>query len=250
MIRTRTREEVELMRRSGYLVAGSLDLAAKLIASGTAAGTLDREIEAYIRDNGGVPAFKGFRGYPAAICVSVNEQVVHGIPGERVLQEGDIVGIDVGVTRSGYIADGARTFAVGEVSGEALRLMNTASLALDAGLAAVSAGAHLSDVSHAIQRVAEGAGYSVVRELAGHGVGTELHEPPEIPNYGSPGLGPILAEGMTLAIEPMVNAGTADIRMLEDGWTVVTADGSLSAHFEHTVAVTSSGADVLTVASR
>jgi len=238
------------MRESGRLVAGSLDLAAVLIEPGLTTERLDREIEEYIRSNGASPEFKGFHGYPAATCVSVNEQVVHGIPGERGLRDGDIVGIDVGVRRNGYIADGARTFAVGAASEEALKLLKTTSLSLDAGLAVVKAGVHLSDVSHAIQRVAEGAGYSVVRELAGHGVGTELHEPPEIPNYGPPGMGPILEEGMTLAIEPMVNAGSAEVRTLDDGWTVVTADRSLSAHFEHTIAVTGDGADVLTVSAR
>ncbi|MBD3347841.1 MAG: type I methionyl aminopeptidase [Candidatus Eisenbacteria bacterium] len=247
MIKVRSTEEVELMRESGRLVAGALDLAGRLIEPGVTTGRIDGEIEDYIRSNGATPEFKGFSGYPAATCVSVNEQVVHGIPGDRVLVSGDIVGIDVGVRKEGYVGDGARTFAVGDVSEGALKLMRATSLALDAGLAVVSVGVHLSDVSHAIQRVAEDAGFSIVRELAGHGVGTELHEPPEIPNYGPPGRGPVLEEGMTLAIEPMVNAGTAEVKTLEDGWTVVTADGSLSAHFEHSVAVTSNGADVLTV---
>jgi methionyl aminopeptidase len=247
MIRTRTREEIELMRESGRIVAGSLELARTLIAAGITTRALDEELESYIRDSGGVPVFKGFKGYPAATCVSINEEVVHGIPGDRALRDGDIVGIDVGVRKERFIGDGARTFAVGDVSEEASRLMRTTSLALEAGLAIVSAGVHLYDVSHAIQSTAEGAGFSVVRELAGHGVGTELHEPPEVPNYGRPGRGPVLAEGMTLAIEPMVNAGTAEVRMLADGWTVVTADGGLSAHYEHTVAVTGNGVDVLTV---
>ena len=248
MIKIRTPEEVELIRESGRLVAGSLDLAGELVKDGVTTELLDREIENFIASNGGSPEFKGFHGYPAASCVSVNEEVVHGIPGSRELCEGDIVGIDVGVRKNGYIADGARTFSVGAVGETAERLARTTSLALDAGLAAVAAGVHVSDVSHAIQRVAEEVGYSVVRELAGHGVGTDLHEPPEIPNYGPPGLGPVLATGMILAIEPMVNAGQAAVKTLEDGWTVVTADGSLSAHFEHTVAVTDDGADVLTVA--
>jgi len=248
MMKRRTPEEIELMRESGRLVAGSLELGRTLIAPGTTTAEIDREIEAFIRDNDGVPVFKGFMGYPAATCVSVNEEVVHGIPGDKALRDGDIVGIDVGVRKEGYVGDGARTFAVGNVSDEADRLLKTTSRALQEGLAALSAGVHLSDISHAIQTVAEGAGYSVVRELAGHGVGAELHEPPEVPNYGPPGRGPLLAEGMTLAIEPMVNAGKPDIRMLSDGWTVVTADGRLSAHFEHTVAVTGNGVDVLTVA--
>lgn len=247
MISVRTPEEVALIRESGRLVVGSLDLAERLIEEGVTTELLDRELENFITGSGGTPEFKGYRGYPAAICVSVNEEVVHGIPGARELREGDIVGVDVGVRKNGYIADGARTFSVGAVTDEALRLLRATGLALDTGLAAVTPGVRLSDVSHAIQHVAETAGYSVVRELAGHGVGTELHEPPEIPNYGPPGRGPVLKEGMILAIEPMVNAGSAAVRTLEDGWTVVTADKSLSAHFEHTVAVTANGVDVLTV---
>ena len=246
MIMIRRSDEIELIRESGRLVAGALDLAEELIRPGMTTAELDRAIEDYALGRDAIPEFKGFRGYPAAICASVNEEVVHGIPGSRVLRGGDIVGIDVGIRKNGYIADGARTYAVSEVSGQARDLMRTTRLALDAGIAMVSAGVHLSDVSHAIQEVVESAGYSVVRELAGHGVGTELHEPPEIPNYGAPGQGPILEVGMVLAIEPMVNAGAAVIQTLADGWTVVTADSALSAHYEHTVAVTSNGADVLT----
>ena len=246
MIMIRRSDEIELIRESGRLVAGALDLAEELIRPGMTTAELDRAIEDYALGRDAIPEFKGFRGYPAAICASVNEEVVHGIPGSRVLCGGDIVGIDVGIRKNGYIADGARTYAVSEVSGQARDLMRTTRLALDAGIAMVSAGVHLSDVSHAIQEVVESAGYSVVRELAGHGVGTELHEPPEIPNYGAPGQGPILEVGMVLAIEPMVNAGAAVIQTLADGWTVVTADSALSAHYEHTVAVTSNGADVLT----
>ncbi len=249
MISIRTPEEVELIRESGRIVAGALDLAAKLVGDGVTTEFVDREIENYIADNGGTPEFKGYHGYPAATCVSVNEQVVHGIPGTRGLREGDIVGVDVGVRKNGYIADGARTFSVGDVSPDARRLMNTTSLALNAGLAVVAEGVHLSDVSHAVQRVAEDAGYSVVRDLAGHGVGTELHEPPEIPNYGPSGRGPVLMRGMILAIEPMINEGSFEVRTLEDGWTVVTADRRLSAHFEHTIAVAESGADVLTAST-
>ncbi len=247
MIRIRTGDEIDLIRESGRIVSGALDLAGELVGAGVATEFMDREIESYIASSGGTPEFKGYHGYPAATCISVNEEVVHGIPGERVLREGDIVGVDVGVRKNGYIADGARTYSVGDVSPEALRLMRTTSLALHAGLAVVAEGVHLSDVSHAIQRVAEEAGYSVVRELAGHGVGTELHESPEVPNYGPPGRGPVLMRGMILAIEPMVNEGSFEVRTLGDGWTVVTADRKLSAHFEHTIAVTEGGADVLTV---
>jgi methionyl aminopeptidase len=249
MIAIRGAEEIELIRESGRLVAGALDLAGELIGPGATTGKLDREIEEYIRSHDASPEFKGFRGYPAAICASVNEEIVHGIPGERCLREGDIVGIDVGVRKRGYVADAARTFTVGEVPAGTHRLLEVTRRSLDVGLGVVAVGVHVSDVSHAIQRIVEGEGYSVVRELAGHGVGEELHEPPEIPNFGEPGHGPILKAGMVLAIEPMVNAGAPGVETLQDGWTVVTADRKLSAHFEHTVAVAETGADILTAAS-
>ncbi len=248
MIAIRTNDEIELIRESGRIVAGALDLAADLVRPGATTGELNREVEEFIRRHGGSPEFKGFHGYPASICTSVNEEVVHGIPGSRCLGEGDIVGIDIGVRKSGYVADAARTFPVGAISEEPTRLMRVTREALEAGLAAVDDGVYLSDVSHAIQRVVEGAGYTVVRALAGHGVGTQLHEPPEIPNFGKPGFGPLLRTGMILAIEPMVNEGTFEVETLADGWTVVTADRRLSAHFEHTVAVKPSGAEVLTAA--
>ncbi len=248
MINIRSSEEIELIRGSARLVAQSLDLAAELVRPGVTTGELDREIEAFIRSHGGTPEFKGFHGYPATICASVDEEVVHGIPGKRVLEGGSIVGIDIGVRKNGYVGDGARTFIVGEASEEALSLVGTTLDALMAGLEVVREGVHLSDVSNAIQQVAESKGYSVVRALAGHGVGTDLHEPPEVPNYGPRGFGPILKVGMVLAIEPMINAGGLGVKTLEDGWTVVTTDNRLSAHFEHTVAVGSEGADILTVA--
>ena len=247
MINIRSREEIELIRESGRLVAGALDLASELVGPGVETGTLDREIEEYIIGHGATPEFKGFHGYPAAICASVNEEVVHGIPGSRALRNGDIIGIDVGVRKNGYVGDGARTFAIGGITEETERLLGVTRDALNKAVSIVREGVHLSDVSHAIQRVAEDAGFSVVRELTGHGVGTELHEPPEIPNYGAPGLGPVLKAGMVLAIEPMFNAGTAGVETLADNWTVVTADRHRSAHFEHTLAVTTRGADVLTL---
>jgi methionyl aminopeptidase len=246
MIRIRTSDEIGLIRESGRLVAGALDLAASIVKPGLTTAAIEAELEAYLRDNGGAPEFKGYRGYPAAICASVNEEVVPGIPGKRTLCEGDIVGIDVGVRKSGYVADAARTFPIGRISDEAALLLSATEEALAAGLAAVRAGARLTDVSHAVQVVAERAGFSVVRDLAGHGVGTELHEDPEIPNFGAPGCGPILKTGMVLAIEPMVNAGGPAVRTLADGWTVVTVDRTLSAHFEQTIAVGPDGADVLT----
>jgi methionyl aminopeptidase len=246
MINIRTSDEIELIRESGHLVAGALDLAAQLVRPGAETGMLDREIESFIRDHGATPEFKGFHGYPAAICTSVNEEVVHGIPGTRTLRNGDIIGVDVGVRKNGYVADGARTFAVDGVPESTERLLRVTREALETGISLLREGIHLSDVSNAIQRTAENAGFSVVRELAGHGVGTELHEPPEIPNYGDPGHGPLLKAGMILAIEPMINAGRAGVETLADNWTVVTADRHRSAHFEHTVAVTKTGADVLT----
>ena len=246
MINIRNREEIELIRESGRLVAGALDLASELVGPGVETGTLDREIEEYIIGHGATPEFKGFHGYPAAICASINEEVVHGIPGSRALRNGDIVGIDVGVRKNGYVADGARTFAVNGITEGTERLLGVTRKALNKAISMVREGIHLSDVSHAIQCVAEDAGFSVVRELTGHGVGTELHEPPEIPNYGDPGRGPVLKAGMVLAIEPMFNAGTSGVETLADNWTVVTADRHRSAHFEHTVAVTTTGADVLT----
>ena len=247
MIAIRESEEIALLRESGRIVAEALDLAERMIRPGVTTGALDREIERFIRDEGGTPEFKGFHGYPASICASVNEVVVHGIPGERELREGDIIGVDVGVRKSGYIGDGARTFPVGEIRHEARRLMDVTQQALMNGLAAASDGRHLSDVSNAIQTTAEANGYSVVRELAGHGVGREMHEPPEVPNYGPPGRGPVLRSGMVIAVEPMINAGGAAVRTLPDGWTVVTADASLSAHFEHSVVVTGDGVDILTL---
>ncbi|MCK4409793.1 MAG: type I methionyl aminopeptidase [Candidatus Eisenbacteria sp.] len=246
MINIRNREEIELIRESGRLVAGALDLASELVGPGVETGALDREIEEYIIGNGGTPEFKGYQGYPATICASINEEVVHGIPGSRVLRNGDIIGIDVGVRKNGYVADGARTFAIGGITERTERLVEVTREALNTAISIVREGVHLSDISHAIQRMAEDAGFSVVRELTGHGVGTELHEAPEIPNYGDPGLGPVLKAGMILAIEPMLNAGVSGVETLADNWTVVTADRHRSAHFEHTVAVTTRGADVLT----
>lgn len=247
MISIRTSDEIELLRESGRLVAGSLNLADGLLRSGMTTAELDAEIESFIRSHDASPEFKGYNGFPAATCISINEQVVHGIPGPRELRDGDIVGVDVGVRKSGYVGDGARTFIVGEVPESTLRLIEATRESLEAGLQVARGGIHLSDVSHAIQTTAESRGFSVVRDLAGHGVGTKLHEEPEVPNYGPLGRGPILKPGMVLAIEPMVNAGTTAVRTLGDGWTVVTADGSLSAHFEHTVVITDDGVDILTL---
>jgi methionyl aminopeptidase len=218
-----------------------------MVAPGVSTADLDAAAEAKVRAAGAEPAFKGYRGYPATLCASVNEQVVHGIPSRRVLAAGDIVSLDMGVRLNGYYGDSAVTVPVGPVSEEATRLLWVTQEALQAGIAQVKIGGRISDIGHAIQRFVEAEGFSVVREFVGHGIGAALHEEPQIANYGEPGRGPRLAEGMTLAIEPMVNLGKPAVKLLADGWTAVTKDGSLSAHFEHTVAVTSKGPDVLTM---
>jgi methionyl aminopeptidase len=207
---------------------------------------LDRIAESYIRKHGGIPAFKGYRGFPATLCTSINHEVVHGIPSkQRRLHEGDIIGIDCGAIVDGYYGDHAITFAVGKITEVERRLLDTAQQALTVAVTQTKVGNHLSDISHAIQVYAEERGYSVVKAFVGHGIGTALHEEPQVPNFGPPGRGPRLREGMVLALEPMVNIGTSDVSILSDNWTVVTADGKLSAHFEHTVAVTECGGRVL-----
>jgi methionyl aminopeptidase len=237
------------MRRAGKIVGQTLSALANSIRAGKTTGNdLDALAEKLIREAGGVPSFKGYRGYPSSVCLSVNEQVVHGIPGPSVLMTGDIVGIDLGVLLDGYHADAALTVAVGRISPEAERLLRVTQEALMVGIEQARPGRHLMDIGHAIQQHAERNHFSVVRELVGHGIGRELHEEPQVPNFGRKGAGLPLAQGMTLAIEPMVNQGTHRIRALDDDWTVVTADGKMSAHFEHTVAIGKSGADVLTLA--
>jgi len=239
--------EIEKMRAANQLVARVLEDLAAMVAPGVSTADLDAAAEAKVRAAGAEPAFKGYRGYPATLCASVNEQVVHGIPSRRALAAGDIVSLDMGVRLNGYYGDSAVTVAVGPVSEEVTRLLRVTQEALQAGIAQVKVGGRISDIGHAIQRFVEGEGFSVVREFVGHGIGAALHEEPQIANYGEPGRGPRLAEGMTLAIEPMVNMGKPAVKVLADGWTAVTKDGSLSAHFEHTVAVTNNGPDVLTM---
>jgi methionyl aminopeptidase len=222
------------------------------VVPGITTGELDEIAEEFIRSCGGVPAFKGYgfsegQTYPASICTSIDEEVVHGIPGKRELAEGQIVSIDVGVQKRGYFDDGAKTFAVGKISESKKRLMQTTEEALYRGIHEALAGKHLHDVSYAVQKHVEGAGFAVVRELVGHGIGRKLHEEPQIPNFGRPGTGPLLCDGMTLALEPMVNFGTHRVKVLQDGWTVVAADGEPSAHFEHTILVTDGKAEILTV---
>lgn len=235
------------MREAGRITARALRLVGEATAPGVTTGALDRIAEDAIREAGAIPAFKGYHDFPATICASVNDQVVHGIPGKVVLREGDILSVDVGAIVDGYYGDSAMTFAVGAVSEDARALMDTTRIALEAGIAVCIPGMRLYDISNAIQRVAEEPGFGIVREYVGHGIGRAMHEEPQIPNFGPAGKGPTLAAGMVFAIEPMVNAGGAAVRSLDDGWTVVTADGSLSAHFEHTVAVTEEGPSVLTL---
>ncbi len=246
MITIRNSREIELLRRSAQLVVEALKLAESRIRPGLRTGDLDQEIEDFIRSRGGRPAFKGFNGYPASICVSIDEEVVHGIPGDRRLREGEIVSVDVGVEMGGYYGDAAKTFAVGKVSEEKERLMRVTRESLLKALEAAREGNRLSDIGHAVQQHVEAAGFSVVRDLVGHGIGRQLHEPPQVPNYGEPGRGLRLRAGMVLAIEPMVNAGRYEVYTAEDGWTVVTQDGRPSAHFEHDVVITKSDPDILT----
>jgi methionyl aminopeptidase len=245
VVYTRSREEIERIRVSAQLVAKTLRELGRAVQPGVTTAELDRLAETYIRDHGGRPAFKGYRGFPASICPSVNEEVVHGIPGPRVLREGDIVGIDVGVEQDGYYGDAATTFAVGDVSDEARKLMDVTREALMEGIARVRPGNRMGDVSNAVQVHAERHGFSIVRALVGHGIGREMHEEPAVPNFGPAGRGPRLMTGLVLAIEPMVNAGGFEVVTRADGWTVATKDGRLSAHFEHTVAVGTDGPEVL-----
>ena len=250
MITRKSEREIEAMARAGRVVAEVLELMGETIRPGLTTGDLDRAAEKHIHSRGGVPTFKGYRGFPAAICASPNAMVVHGIPGAYRIESGDLISVDVGVTLGGFVADSAYTFAVGEIHPEAQRLLDSCQAALGAGIAEARLGNRVGDISAAVQRVTEEAGFSVVRSLVGHGVGRSMHEEPQIPNFGEPGRGPELAVGMTLAIEPMINAGGGEVMMADDGWSISTSDGSLSAHFEHTVAVTADGPRVLTASGR
>jgi methionyl aminopeptidase len=239
--------EIERMRAANALVARVLAELAAMVAPGVSTLDLDAAAEKSVRAAGAEPAFKGYRGYPATLCASVNDQVVHGIPSKRPLGSGDIVSLDMGVKLNGFFGDSAVTVAVGQVSDDVKALLRVTEEALEHGIAQVRIGARISDIGHAIQNHVEANGFTVVREFVGHGIGAALHEEPQIANYGEPGRGPRLAEGMTLAIEPMVNMGKPSVKVLADGWTAVTRDGSLSAHFEHTVAVTKNGPLVMTL---
>jgi methionyl aminopeptidase len=241
MIILKTPEEVALMAKASRVVAEALEVLKQAVKPGVTTDELDRLAETEIRARGAQPAFKGYRNYPKTLCASVNEQVVHGIPSKRVLKEGDIIGLDLGAIVEGFYGDSAVTVGVGKVDDKALRLVRVTEEALALGIEQAVVGNRLSDISHAVQRHVEAAGYSVVTEFVGHGIGRQLHEEPQVPNYGKPGQGPRLQHGMVLAIEPMVNMGSAAVRVLDDRWTAVTVDGSLSAHFEHTIAVQPEG---------
>jgi len=241
--------EIEKMARAGAVLRGCLDLLGRAVEPGITTRELDRLAEKYIREKGGIPTFKNYRGFPGSICASPNDMVVHGIPGKVRLDEGDIVGIDVGVTMDGYIADAASTFPVGEISPEARELLRVTEEALMLGIAQCVVGKRVGDISHAVQTHAEDHGFSVVQSMVGHGVGRSMHEDPQVPNFGPPGQGPELREGVVLAIEPMVNMGGYEVEMGDDNWAIYTKDGSLSAHFEHTVAITKNGPRILTAAA-
>ena len=247
MIIKKSPDEIKKMREAGRIVAEVLEIMEERVKPGVTTEELDRLAEEYIRSRGGVPSFLGYQGFPRSICTSVNDVVVHGIPDGTRLREGDIVGIDVGVILDGYHADAARTYAVGEVGERAKRLMEVTKRALEAGIEACRPGNRLGDISHSIERVVKEGGFSVVVQFVGHGIGREMHEEPQVPNFGPPGRGPLLEPGMTFALEPMVNEGGYEVYVDRDGWTVRTVDGKLSAHYEHTVAVTEEGPLVLTL---
>ena len=248
MITLKSPRELDAMRRAGRIVHDTLQLMARILRPGMSTADLDDAAEEFIRSHpGAVPSFKGLYGFPRSLCTSVDVEIVHGIPSaRRVLEEGSIVSVDCGVHLDGMHADSAVTLAVGTIPAETQRLLDVTRASLEAGIAAATAGHHVGDIGHAVQQVAEAAGFGVVRELVGHGIGSKFHEEPQVPNFGTPGRGALLKPGMTLAIEPMITAGNPATRTLKDKWTVVTQDGSLSAHFEHTVAVTTEGPGVLT----
>lgn len=251
MFELKSEREIEIMREAGRIVSEVLDLLGQNISVGMTTGELDKIAEDYIHTRGGEPAFKGYRvggrAYPASICASIDDVVVHGIPGSRKLIEGEIISIDVGVKKNGYYGDGARTYAIGEISDEKKKLMDITLKALKAGIEKARAGNRLGDISAAVQKVVEQNGFSVVRDMVGHGIGRKMHEEPQVHNFGTAGSGPELKLGLVLAIEPMVNVGGYEINIKKDGWTTVTADGSTSAHFEHSVAITAAGPDILTL---
>ncbi|HEV7180137.1 MAG TPA: type I methionyl aminopeptidase [Candidatus Baltobacteraceae bacterium] len=247
MVTLKSPREIETMRRSGKITSRVLTDLMKAARPGITTRDLDEMAEKGIRELGGIPTFKGYHGYVASICASVNDEVVHGIPGDYVLREGDLLSIDIGTTFEGYVSDSAVTVPIGNVSASAQRLLDVTQECLMLGIAQMQPGGHLGDIGAAVQKHAEGAGYGVVRELVGHGVGTVMHEEPQVPNYGKAGSGIKLRPGLVIAIEPMITEGDYKVEILKDGWTVVTADGKLAAHFEHTIAVTEDGPKILTL---
>jgi len=244
-IHYRSDDEIEKLREANRIVVAAHKRLEELVRPGVTTGRLDKEAETVICDHGARPSFKGYRGFPNTLCVAINDQVVHGIPNHTALKEGDIIGLDLGAEYKGYFGDAARTLPVGRISPEARRLLEVTREALYQGIGRMRPGARLSDISHAIQTHAESHGYSVVTAFVGHGIGAKPHEEPQVPNFGPPGRGPVLRKGMVLAIEPMVNIGGSEVEVLDDQWTVRTVDGTLSAHFEHSVAVTDSGFSIL-----
>ena len=246
MITLKSAHEIEAMRLAGKITAAARALAREMVKPGVTTQQIDKAVFHFIREQGAIPSFLHYNGYPASVCISVNDEIIHGIPGKRVLREGDIVSVDVGAYIGGYHGDCAGTYPCGQVSDEALRLIRVTQDSFFEGLKFAREGYRLSDISHAVQTFVEANGYSVVREYVGHGIGRNMHEAPEVPNYGKPGHGPRLLRGMTLAVEPMVNAGTAAIKQMSDGWTVKTVDGKYAAHYENTILITAGDPELLT----
>ena len=246
MITLKSAHEIEAMRLAGKITAAARALAREMVKPGVTTQQIDKAVFHFIREQGAIPSFLHYNGYPASVCISVNDEIIHGIPGKRVLHEGDIVSVDVGAYIGGYHGDCAGTYPCGQVSDEALRLIRVTQDSFFEGLKYAREGCRLSDISHAVQTFVEANGYSVVREYVGHGIGRNMHEAPEVPNYGKPGHGPRLLRGMTIAVEPMVNAGTAAIKQMPDGWTVKTADGKYAAHYENTILITAGDPELLT----
>lgn len=250
MIIVKTRREIEIMKKAGKIVAESLDLAGRSVKPGMTTNEIDSIVEEYIKSKGALPAFKGYQGFPASICASINEEIVHGIPSSRKIKEGDIISIDIGSYIEGYYGDAARTFCVGKVDDEKEKLVNITKESFYEGIKYAREGYRLSDISHAIQSYVESAGFSVVRDYVGHGIGRDMHEDPQIPNFGKPNKGPRLQKGMVLAIEPMVNAGSYHVRLMQNNWTVVTYDGKPSAHYENSIVITDGEPFILTTLER
>lgn len=246
MIPIKSASELGSMRRAGATLSKIINKIKVNAQAGITTKELDRLAEGFIQEEGAIPAFKGYRGFPASICTSINEEIVHGIPSERRLREGDLLKLDIGIKLNGYFSDYAVTIAIGKIGGRVRKLVDATKKALELGISKACIDNHISDISWAVQSYIESCGFSVVRDFVGHGIGKEMHEPPEIPNFGQPHKGPILTEGMTLAIEPMVNLGTWEVKILDDGWTAITKDNLFSAHFEHTIAITKTGPEILT----